>query len=85
MHLYIIICTTICTTTVLHRSQQLIFCDTILERNRRVLNTSQDYHLDTFFPFDPYMLKESNVFINSLYQEYVPNGTEDLQDDDSVS
>ncbi|XP_077069211.1 RNA polymerase I-specific transcription initiation factor RRN3 [Siphateles boraxobius] len=62
------------------RKYQLVFCYTIIERNNRHLlpvvrssvggnsvytNTNP---LDTFFPFDPYLLKSSGKFIEPIYQ-----------------
>lgn len=60
------------------RAHQLAYCHTILERNaRRKLATVYqnevilpEESLDTTFPFDPYLLKKSGVFINSIYQHY---------------
>lgn len=60
------------------RAHQLAYCHTVLERNaRRKLatvysNDSQmpDECLDTFFPFDPYILKKSGTKIQPLYFEY---------------
>uniref|UniRef100_A0A673IEP7 RNA polymerase I-specific transcription initiation factor RRN3-like n=1 Tax=Sinocyclocheilus rhinocerous TaxID=307959 RepID=A0A673IEP7_9TELE len=62
------------------RKYQLVFCYTIIERNNRNLlpvvsnstggnsvstNTNP---LDTFFPFDPYLLKSSGKLIEPIYQ-----------------
>ncbi|XP_063071035.1 RNA polymerase I-specific transcription initiation factor RRN3 [Engraulis encrasicolus] len=62
------------------RKYQLVFCYTIIERNNRstlpiirsstggdsvVANTNP---LDSFFPFDPYLLKRSGKLIEPLYQ-----------------
>ncbi|TSQ23947.1 RNA polymerase I-specific transcription initiation factor RRN3 [Bagarius yarrelli] len=59
---------------------QVVFCYTIIERNNRtmlpVVRTSvggdsvatNTNPLDTFFPFDPYLLKRSGQYIDSLYQ-----------------
>lgn len=73
------------------RKYQVVFCYTIIERNARVGNIMR-YHsssghqkhfdvnnpLDTFFPFDPYVLPKSGEFINSLYKQW--EGTELQQD-----
>ncbi|KAI5629464.1 RNA polymerase I-specific transcription initiation factor RRN3 [Silurus asotus] len=62
------------------RKYQLVFCYTIIERNNRCMlpvvrssmggdslstNTNP---LDTFFPFDPYLLKRSGHYFESIYQ-----------------
>ncbi|XP_026991720.1 RNA polymerase I-specific transcription initiation factor RRN3 [Tachysurus fulvidraco] len=62
------------------RKYQLVFCYTIIERNNRTMlpvvrssvggdslstNTNP---LDTFFPFDPYLLKRSGQYFESIYQ-----------------
>lgn len=61
------------------RAHQLAYCHSVLERNaRRKLatiysgNESQlpDESLDTFFPFDPFLLKKSGKYINTLYLHY---------------
>uniref|UniRef100_A0A182Q1R4 RNA polymerase I-specific transcription initiation factor RRN3 n=1 Tax=Anopheles farauti TaxID=69004 RepID=A0A182Q1R4_9DIPT len=60
------------------RAYQLAYCHTILERNaRRKLatvykNSTQlpEDCLDTFFPFDPYMLKKSGKRIEPFYLQY---------------
>ncbi|XP_062875154.1 RNA polymerase I-specific transcription initiation factor RRN3 isoform X2 [Trichomycterus rosablanca] len=62
------------------RKYQLVFCYTIIERNNRhmlpvvrssaggdSLSTNTN-PLDTFFPFDPYLLKRSGQLFESLYQ-----------------
>lgn len=65
------------------RAHQLAYCHTILERNaRRKLaivykNGAQtpEECLDTFFPFDPYLLKKSGKRIEPIYLQY--NAEED--------
>ena len=42
----------------------------------------QDNPLDSFFPFDPYLLTRSKVFIDNLYQNYNSAGNDDDDDDD---
>ncbi|KAK2829688.1 hypothetical protein Q7C36_017678 [Tachysurus vachellii] len=62
------------------RKYQLVFCYTIIERNNRnmlpvvrssvggdSLSTNTN-PLDTFFPFDPYLLKRSGQYFESIYQ-----------------
>ncbi|KAL7860924.1 hypothetical protein AOLI_G00172730 [Acnodon oligacanthus] len=62
------------------RKYQLVFCYTIIERNSRqmlpVIRSSvggdslstNTNPLDTFFPFDPYLLKRSGKLIEPIYQ-----------------
>ncbi|XP_053473352.1 RNA polymerase I-specific transcription initiation factor RRN3 [Ictalurus furcatus] len=62
------------------RKYQLVFCYTIIERNNRhmlpVVRSSvggdsvstSNNPLDTFFPFDPYLLKRSGRYFESIYQ-----------------
>ncbi|XP_001356293.3 RNA polymerase I-specific transcription initiation factor RRN3 [Drosophila pseudoobscura] len=60
------------------RTHQLAYCHTVLERNaRRKLATVYGHDkampeetLETFFPFDPYMLKLSNKYIEPNYLVY---------------
>lgn len=67
------------------RSYQLAYCHTILERNaRRKLATvyandvaTPEEVLDTFFPFDPYLLKKSGERIAQIYLQYQANDEDD--------
>ncbi|XP_042554316.1 RNA polymerase I-specific transcription initiation factor RRN3 [Dipodomys spectabilis] len=71
---------------------QLAFCYTIIERNSRqmlpVIRSSAGGDsvqtctnpLDTFFPFDPCMLKRSKKFIDPLYQQWEDMSAEELQE-----
>lgn len=67
------------------RSYQLAYCHTILERNaRRKLATvyandvaTPEEVLDTFFPFDPYLLKKSGDRMTPIYLQYQANEEED--------
>ncbi|XP_014788773.1 RNA polymerase I-specific transcription initiation factor RRN3 [Octopus bimaculoides] len=64
---------------------QLAMCDTIIEKNRReilkeesfqIAYVDRDCILNSFFPFDPYLLSRSSPFIQPIYREYdttVPN------------
>lgn len=65
--------------TSIMRMHQVVYCDTIIERNNRQSfkiagNTeaegSRINPLDSFFPFDPYLLKNSKRFIVDIYQEW---------------
>lgn len=85
---------------------EIVFCYTILEQNKRVILSTgaqpttttaaaagqqeENNILDCFFPFDPYCLKRSRVFVCPLYQEW--EGTDEdttreeiLEDEDMMS
>ncbi|XP_004691805.2 PREDICTED: RNA polymerase I-specific transcription initiation factor RRN3 [Condylura cristata] len=71
---------------------QLVFCYTIIERNNRqmlpvIRNTAGGDSvqtctnpLDTFFPFDPCVLKRSKKFIDPVYQIWEDISVEELQE-----
>ncbi|XP_027467413.2 RNA polymerase I-specific transcription initiation factor RRN3 isoform X1 [Zalophus californianus] len=71
---------------------QLVFCYTIIERNNRqmlpvIRNTAGGDSvqtctnpLDTFFPFDPCVLKRSKKFIDPVYQIWEDMSAEELQE-----
>ncbi|KAM6165116.1 RNA polymerase I-specific transcription initiation factor RRN3 isoform 1-T1 [Erethizon dorsatum] len=71
---------------------QLVFCYTIIERNNRqmlpvIRNTAGGDSvqtctnpLDTFFPFDPCVLKRSKKFIDPIYQTWEDMSAEELQE-----
>ncbi|XP_004705814.1 RNA polymerase I-specific transcription initiation factor RRN3 [Echinops telfairi] len=71
---------------------QLVFCYTIIERNNRqmlpvIRNTAGGDSvqtctnpLDTFFPFDPCVLKRSKKFIDPIYQLWEDMSAEELQE-----
>ncbi|XP_066868904.1 RNA polymerase I-specific transcription initiation factor RRN3 isoform X4 [Kogia breviceps] len=71
---------------------QLVFCYTLIERNNRqmlpvIRNTAGGDSvqtctnpLDTFFPFDPCVLKRSKNFIDPLYQVWEDMNAEELQE-----
>ncbi|XP_019328226.1 PREDICTED: RNA polymerase I-specific transcription initiation factor RRN3 [Aptenodytes forsteri] len=73
------------------RKYQLVFCYTIIERNNRQFipvvrsGTGGDLvqtctnPLDSFFPFDPYMLKRSKKTIDPFYQFWEELSAEDLE------
>lgn len=72
------------------RKYQVVFCYTIIERNnRQVLPvvrssaggdgvTTNTNPLDSFFPFDPYLLKRSGQLIEPLYQAWDELAESDL-------
>ncbi|XP_059486415.1 RNA polymerase I-specific transcription initiation factor RRN3 [Neocloeon triangulifer] len=70
------------------RTYQIAYCYTVLERNARMHLPTVDQsgqqicsNLNSFFPFDPYLLPRSAPFVVGHYQEY--RALE--QDDDSES
>merc|ERR1712110_1385139 len=79
------------------RHYQLAYCETVIQRNNRlnlpvvgslssntsVIGEAKPCLLDTFFPFDPYRLRNSKAFISDMYREY--QGTLDEEDDSSDS
>ncbi|GAB0096496.1 RRN3 [Sergentomyia squamirostris] len=75
------------------RAYQLAYCHTILERNaRKKLATVYmsdvelpEECLDTFFPFDPYLLKKSGKFIENIYLQYQASEAEEKPDTDEAS
>uniref|UniRef100_A0A1L8DFP2 Putative rna polymerase i specific transcription initiation factor rrn3 n=1 Tax=Nyssomyia neivai TaxID=330878 RepID=A0A1L8DFP2_9DIPT len=73
------------------RAYQLTYCHAILERNaRKKLATvymsvveMPEETLDTFFPFDPYLLKKSSKYIENIYLKYQASEEEEKLDEDS--
>lgn len=71
---------------------QIVFCYTIIERNNRqmlpvIRNTAGGDSvqtctnpLDSFFPFDPCVLKRSRKFIDPIYQVWEGMNAEELQE-----
>lgn len=61
------------------RTYQLAYCYSVMEHNARtnlpVLETSNRLTswIDTFFPFDPYILPRSGVKISAIYLQYQGN------------
>jgi len=71
----------------LTRNSRLIYCDTVIERNKRhriysLFGRSVSNPLESFYPFDPYLLKRSARFIAPIYREYrgVPDDNFDLME-----
>ena len=64
------------------RNYQIVFCYSIIETNNRYSlpesSSTNEYQnknlpshiLYSYFPFDPYVLKRSFVFIQSIYNDY---------------
>ncbi|XP_030264702.1 RNA polymerase I-specific transcription initiation factor RRN3 [Sparus aurata] len=72
------------------RKYQVVFCYTIIERNNRTVLpvvrssaggdsvTTNTNPLDSFFPFDPFLLKRSGHLIEPLYQVWEELADKDL-------
>lgn len=72
------------------RKYQVVFCYTIIERNNRTVLpvvrsstggdsvTTNTNPLDSFFPFDPFLLKRSGQLIEPLYQVWEELADKDL-------
>nr|XP_002740429.1 PREDICTED: RNA polymerase I-specific transcription initiation factor RRN3-like [Saccoglossus kowalevskii] len=63
------------------RMHQIVYCYTVIERNNRTLLpvVTQSHNtnvltnvnpLDSYFPFDPYLLSRSKKYIKPIYQEW---------------
>eukprot|EP00112_Aurelia_sp_Birch-Aquarium-sp1_P000797 Seg1077.16 transcript_id=Seg1077.16/GoldUCD/mRNA.D3Y31 product="RNA polymerase I-specific transcription initiation factor RRN3" protein_id=Seg1077.16/GoldUCD/D3Y31 len=72
------------------RMHEVVFCYTIIEHNKRSFlptmftNSVRDNKnmLDSFFPFDPYLLKKSSTYIKPIYQEWTGIESDDIEEDD---
>lgn len=65
---------------------QFVFCYTIIEQNKRKGRGREDDMLDSYFPFDPFLLKKSKRWIDECYVEWKPvPGLEDEEEEDSDS
>lgn len=60
---------------------QLVFCQTIIDQNRRNGLIKEGEMLDTYFPFDPYRLPKSRHWIDGIYLMWQP--VEGLRSSDS--
>ena len=84
------------------RHYQLAYCETVIQKNSRlnlpvvgnmssntsVIGEAQLALLDTFFPFDPYRLNNSKVYIADHYREYqgsLEDDEEEVDSDDNES
>lgn len=72
------------------RNYQIAYCYTVIEKNNRMRlpiasETGAVYSsfstLDTFFPFDPYLLKKSGLKIKPLYRVYAGSLETDADED----
>jgi len=62
------------------RDNEIIYCETIIQQNKRKMlpvvgmnstaQLNEKNPLDSFFPFDPYLLKRSSSYISQYYKEY---------------
>ncbi|XP_046566228.1 RNA polymerase I-specific transcription initiation factor RRN3-like [Haliotis rubra] len=76
------------------RIYQLAFCDTIIEKNKRCTIpvstqnndgfTVQTEILESFFPFDPYLLNRSGELIRPLYREYTGGAVSTLHENQDM-
>ncbi|XP_073350659.1 RNA polymerase I-specific transcription initiation factor RRN3 [Pagrus major] len=78
------------TFAAITRKYQVVFCYTIIERNNRTVLpvvrssaggdsvTTNTNPLDSFFPFDPFLLKRSGQLIEPLYQVWEEQADKDL-------
>eukprot|EP00794_Sanderia_malayensis_P012736 gene12736-14041_t len=74
------------------RMHEIVFCYTIIEHNKRSLvstsfgNETRDKKniFDSFFPFDPYLLKKSSKYVVPLYQEWTGIEGDDPPDEDEA-
>lgn len=80
------------------RKNEVVFCYTIIEKNNRILlpvasstftptiaRLSLFNQLDSFFPYDPYLLKRSQKFIRNLYRDWDgcdPEGNRENSEDE---
>lgn len=62
---------------------EFVFCYTIIEQNARKGRGREDEMLDSYFPFDPFLLKKSRKWIDECYVVWTPvPGLEEEDDDD---
>ena len=82
--------------SALARNYQLAYCNSIIQRNNRInlpvvgslsgsSTTAKPLLLDCFFPFDPYMLEESKIYIEDIYRPYTGEIFNDLSQDEDDS
>lgn len=62
---------------------QFVFCFTIIEQNKRGGRGREEEMLDSYFPFDPFLLKKSRRWIDECYVVWTPvPGLEDDEDEE---
>ena len=80
--------------SIISRNYQLAYCNSIIQRNNRInlpvvgsLSSSSSLAkpllLDCFFPFDPYMLEESKIYIEDIYRPFTGEIFDDMSQDES--
>lgn len=63
-----------------------MFCFTIIEQNLRHGRGREEDMLDSYFPFDPFLLKKSRKWIDECYVVWTPvPGLDEEDDSDSDS
>ena len=79
------------------RHYQLVYCDTVIERNKRInlpvvgglsalgSAAGKPLLLDSFFPFDPYMLTASAEYVKKDYRVYEGKALGGEDDDEDMS
>ncbi|KAJ8920052.1 hypothetical protein NQ315_011705 [Exocentrus adspersus] len=77
------------------RNYQLAYCYTIIEHNARdklpviydddYNETTRDVTLDTYYPFDPYVLERSGKKIQPFYRDYEESPQDSMEVDETVS
>merc|ERR1712242_164054 len=78
--------------SIISRNYQLAYCNSIIQRNNRInlpvvgslsstTTAAKPLLLDCFFPFDPYLLDESKIYIEDIYRPYTGEIIEDLSQD----
>jgi RNA polymerase I-specific transcription initiation factor RRN3 len=61
---------------------QFVFCYSIIEQNKRLGRGQEDMLLDSYFPFDPFLLRKSRRWIDDCYVVWTPiPGLEDEEED----
>ena len=82
-----------CNSTIINQFAKVshhvdfVFCGTIIEANKR---TSQHGvgEIDSYFPFDPYELKQSRHYIDGVYSQWQPlvsDEDEDIEDESDAA
>jgi len=76
------------------RMHEIVFCYSVIEHNNRcALNelsfernstAAQNEEIEMFFPFDPYILPKSSLFIKSLFFEWNEDEIEDTSDEEHI-
>ncbi|XP_067941269.1 RNA polymerase I-specific transcription initiation factor RRN3-like [Watersipora subatra] len=66
------------------RKHQLAFCDAIMERNNRLIvptanESGEGQHLESYFPFDPYLLIRSSGKISEIYRMFEGKAIVDMK------